>query len=84
MLHHPSILRDLQIKGDKIRSGYRTSAFSEGPKEGGNATSPLHSRGFPNIRGQNQKWLPHRCLLGGPQVCGNARKRLLENAPAHT
>ena len=26
-----------------------------GPKEGGNATSPLHSRGSPNNGGQNQK-----------------------------
>ena len=32
---------------------------SRGPKEGGNATSLLHSRGSPNKGGQNQKWLPH-------------------------
>ena len=47
MLHHPSILGDPQIKEDKIRIG---------PQAGGNATSPLHSRGFPNKRGQNQNW----------------------------
>ena len=29
-----------------------------GPKEGGNATSPLHSRGSPNKGGQNQKSKP--------------------------
>ena len=29
-----------------------------GPKEGGNATSPLHSRGSPNNGGQNQKSKP--------------------------
>ena len=34
-------------------------------KEGGNSTSPLHSRGSPNKAGQNQNWLPHRCLLEG-------------------
>ena len=44
-------------RGDKIRSGYLTPAFSGvpnkgdkikvGPEEGGNATSPLHSRGSP-------------------------------------
>ena len=43
-----------------------------GPKEGGDATSPLHSRGSPNKRGQNQNWLPHPCLLGGPKEGGNA------------
>ena len=47
----------------KIRSGYLIPAFSGvpnkgdkikvGPKEGGDATSPLHSRGTPNKWGQN-------------------------------
>ena len=46
MLHHPYILGDPQITGDKIRMG---------PQVGGNATSPLHSRGFPINGGQNQK-----------------------------
>ena len=62
--------------GDKIRSGYLTPAVSGvpnkgdkikvGPKEGGNAKSPLHSRGSPNKWGQNQKWPPKPCLLGDP------------------
>ena len=43
-----------------------------GPREGGNATSPLHSRGSPNRGGQNQDWLPHPCLLRGPKEGGNA------------
>ena len=63
MLHHPCILGGPQQKGQKksgpIRGGkcYITPAFSgvpnkgdkikAGPKEGGNATSPLHSRGSP-------------------------------------
>ena len=29
--------------------------------------SPLHTRGSPNKGGQNQKWLPHPYLLGGPK-----------------
>ena len=53
-----------------------------GPEDGGNATSPLHSRRSPTketkselktyARGRNQNWLPHPCLLGGPQLGGNA------------
>ena len=50
-------------KGDKIKVG---------PQWGGNATSPLHSRGSPKKGGQNQNWMPNPCLLGGPQVGGNA------------
>ena len=74
-------------RGDKIRSGYLTLAVSGvpnkgdkikvGPKEGGDATSPLHSRGSPNKWGQNQNWLPKPCLLGDPQVGGNATSTLL-------
>ena len=40
------------------------------PKEGGNATSPLHSLGSPNKGGQNQNWLPQACILGGPEQRG--------------
>ena len=63
MLHHPCILGDPQQKGQnqsgpkRGRKCYITPAFSgipnkgdkikAGPKEGGNATSPLHSRGSP-------------------------------------
>ena len=38
MLHHPCTLGGPQQKGDKITAR---------PKEGGNATSPLHSRWSP-------------------------------------
>ena len=38
--------------------------------------SPLHSRGSPNQGGQNQNWLPHPCLLGGPKEGGNAMSPL--------
>ena len=47
-------------KGDKIKVG---------PQVGGNATSPLHSRGSPTKGGQNQNWR-------GPQVGGNATSPL--------
>ena len=106
------------IKGNKIRSGRLTLAFSGPGKEGGNATSLLHSQGsptpsagckirssrqqrgtksevaasplpsqgpkrrrkcyatlafsgIPNEGEQNQKWMPHPCLLGGPKEGGN-------------
>ena len=38
-----------------------------GPKDGKNATPPLHSRRSPSKERQNQNWLPHACLLGGPK-----------------
>ena len=39
--------------------------------------SPLHSQRSTNKGVQNQKWLPHPCLLGGPQEGGNAMSPLL-------
>ena len=75
-------------KGNKIRIGCPTPAFSGGPKEGGNAMSPLHScRPQRQARGaksevvpykgeQNQNWPPNACLLGGPKEGGNAMSRL--------
>ena len=56
-------------KGNKIRSGYLTPAFSGAPKEGGNATSPLHSQGIPKQRGTKSEEatspLPSRGPKGG-------------------
>ena len=90
-----------------------------GPKQGGIAMSPLHSRGSPkpsawkksevaaspvpsrtSTRGrncyvtpafsgipnakhgeQNQKWLPHPCLLGGPKEGGMATSPLHSRGP---
>ena len=93
LLPRPYIVGDPQKKWDKIRSGCLIPAFSGapnmakmlcqprlpgGPKEGGNATSPLHSRGSPNKGGQNQNWLPHACLLAGRKEGGNA------TPPLHT
>ena len=92
MLHHPCILGGPQQRGQNQsgptsgRKCYITPAFSGvpnkgdkikgGPQVGGNATSPLHSRGSPKKGGQNQNWMPNPCLLGGPQVGGNATSPL--------
>ena len=100
-------------KGEKKQKWLPHPCLLGGPKEGGNAASPLHSRGFPtpsagskirsgyltpafsgaqkrverlrhscilripNKGEQNQKWLPHPCLLGGPK-----RGRKLRGTPA--
>ena len=69
MLHHPCILGDPQRHGGENQNWW-------GPQVGGNATSPLHSRGSPKKGGQNQNWMPNPCLLGGPQVGGNATSPL--------
>ena len=89
MLHHPCILVGPQQRGrnqsrpKRGRKCYITPAFlgvpnngyeiKAGPKEGGNATSPLHSRGS-LIMGTKSKraqkraqMLHHPCILGGPQ-----------------
>ena len=47
-----------------------------GMLRGRNAMSRLHSRGSPNKGGQNQNWLPHPCLLGGPKEGGYATSLL--------
>ena len=44
MLHHPCILGDTQRHGGQNQNGW-------GPQVGGNATSPLHSRGSPKTWG---------------------------------
>ena len=55
-------------KGDKIKGG---------PQVGGNATSPLHSRGSPTKETKSKgahKWaemLHHPCILGNPQRKGD-------------
>ena len=70
--------RGSRTKGNKIKAGCLNPAFLEAQQRAGNATSPLHSWGVPNATRvgaktekvpnkaeQNQKWLPHPCLLGG-------------------
>ena len=67
-------------KGEQNQKWLPHPCLLGGPKEGGNARSPLHSRGSPTPSAgskkqkrsptkekQNQKWLPQPCLLGGPK-----------------
>ena len=63
-------------EGDKIRSGYPTPAFS-GAKTKEELLRNRYILGDPQQRGQNQKWLPHPCLLKGPQVGRIATSPLL-------
>ena len=64
-MHHP---------WSQSHNPYNASIAPEGwaPKEGGNATSPLHSRGSPNNGGQNQKSKPPLGVtmmpLGAPSI----------------
>ena len=84
MLRHPCILRghECQARGPQSEV-FASLSPSRGPKEGGNAMSPVHCRGspaqtrgaksevVPNKRKQNQKWLPHPCILGAQKEGGN-------------
>ena len=60
---------------DKIKSGCLTAAFSGAQKCAEGFRSPF-ILGGPQTRGQNQKWLPHPCLLECPQVGGSAMRPL--------
>ena len=60
----------------KIVPGSSIAPEGWGLKVGGNATSSPHSRGSPNKGRQNQNWLPHPCLLGGPKEGGSATSLL--------
>ena len=55
-------------RGDKIRSGYLTLAFCGAQKRAELLRNPC-ILGDPKrqARGENQKWLPHPCLLWGPK-----------------
>ena len=56
-----------QSAGNKVRSG--SPLHSRGPKRGQNCyVSGVHNA---KRAVQNQKWLPHPCLLGGPKEGGN-------------
>ena len=61
-------------RGEKIRSGYLTPAFSGAQKRAEVLRNPC-ILGDPQrqARGQNQKWLPHLCIRGGPKEGGIAK-----------
>ena len=88
-LPHPCLLGGPQVGGIAIsplhsRGSPTKGTKSElvalplsswGAKSGRNCyTTPTFSG--PQQRGQNQNWLPHPCLLGGPQVGGIAMSPL--------
>ena len=106
MLHHARILEAPQQRGQnqskpkRGRKCYITAAFlgvpnkrhqiKVGPKVGGNATSPLHSRGSLS-KGTKSKlaekpaekraeMLHHVCIIGGPQQRGEKSKRAQKRA----
>ena len=58
-------------KGDKIRNGYTTPAFSWYQKWAEVRRNPCVF-GRPHNRAQSQKWLPQPCLLGGQGLGGVA------------
>ena len=71
VLCNPCILVSTQQRGQN-QKWLPHPYLLEGPKEGGSAMPPLHSRGSPNKGGQNHKWPPHPCLLRGPKAGGSA------------
>ena len=75
-------------KGNKMRCGYLTAAFSEaqrravmlshpcGPWDPKDQGRRAKSEVIAHKREQNQKWLPHPCLVGGSKEGGNTRSPL--------
>ena len=74
--------RGSPTKGSRIRSvpqQRRTKSevvASRGPKRGRKCYITPAFLGIPNIGEQNQKWLPHPYLLGGPKEGGSATATL--------
>ena len=66
-----SVIREKLPPWYKIKSGHLTSAFL-GAHKWAKVLRTLYVLGGLQTRGRNQKWLPHPCLLGGPQVGGCA------------
>ena len=75
LLHNPYMLGGpSSAKGrEKIRSGYLTTTFSGAQKWAELLRNPC-ILGDPQCqaRGENQKWLPHPCLLEAPNKGGIA------------
>ena len=59
-------------RGDKIRSGYLTPAFSGAQKRAELVRNPcILGDPQPQARGENQKWLPDPCILKRPKEGGS-------------
>ena len=79
MLRHPCIIGDRQRQAWGAKSEVATSPLpSWGPKRGRKCYITPALSGVPNAKHgkQNQKWLPHPCLLEGPTEGGNATSPL--------
>ena len=77
MLCHPCILGGPQHQAWGAKSDMATLPLpSRGPKRGRKCYVTPAFSGIPNKEEQNQKWLPHPCLLGGPEEGGNAMSPL--------
>ena len=63
--------RGSPTRGYKIRSGYLTPVFSGAHKRAEVPCNPFILKG-PQQRGQNQKWLPHPCLIVGQKKGKNS------------
>ena len=71
VLRDPCILR--VPNREVFRSGCLTSAFYGAQKRAEVIRNPCSLRGPQrHAQGENGKWLPHPCLLGGPQEGGSA------------
>ena len=58
-------------RGEKIRSGYLSPAFSGAQNTAESLRSPCILRGHQRqARRENQKWLPHPCVLRVPKEGG--------------
>ena len=75
VLRNPCILADPQTKGTKSEVA-ASPVPSRGLTRGQKCYVTPAFSGVPSKRGQNQKWLPHPYLLGGPQVGTSATQPL--------
>ena len=85
MLRHPCILGGPRRQASVSKSDVaQRDVARRGPKRGWKCSFTPAFLGTPNKREQNQKWLPHPCLLGGPKEGGSAMSPLhSRGSPTH-
>ena len=73
LLRNRCVLKVPQSKGHKIIIGYLTPTISGAQKGTELLRDPCILGGLQRqVRGPNWSWLPHPCLLGGPEGDGSA------------
>ena len=83
MLHHPYILGGPQRQARGAKSEVASSTVaSRGAKRGRKCCITPTFSGIPSKWEQDQKWLPHPCLLGGPQRQAQGGKSEVATSPA--